>query len=111
MRTPKTQRPAARGGFECGPPRRSTTATPTWFHLDPNRTEGAGHASGGPGGVVAGRAMLTTEGTAGAKPRLYILHALDFLVRAFHALAPLETTKGTQTGAIYGLCQMILRIE
>jgi DNA polymerase-1 len=55
--------------------------------------------------------MLTVEGTAGAKPSLYIIDALNFLFRAFHALPPLKTTKGTQTGAIYGLCQMILRIE
>src|SRR5438552_5729694 len=48
---------------------------------------------------------------AGAKPSLYILDAMNFLFRAFHALPPLKTTKGTQTGAIYGLCQMILRIE
>jgi len=48
---------------------------------------------------------------ATGKPSLYILDAMNFLFRAFHALPPLKTTKGTQTGAIYGLCQMILRIE
>src|SRR5947207_7406182 len=48
---------------------------------------------------------------ATGKPSLYILDALNFLFRAFHALPPLKTTKGTQTGAIYGLCQMILKIE
>src|SRR5450631_3339909 len=46
-----------------------------------------------------------------AKPSLFIVDALNFLFRAFHALPPLTTTKGLQTGAIYGLCQMILRIE
>jgi DNA polymerase-1 len=45
------------------------------------------------------------------KPSLYIVDAYNFLFRAFHALPPLTTTKGLQTGAIYGLCQMILRIE
>jgi DNA polymerase-1 len=45
------------------------------------------------------------------KPSLYILDALNFLFRAFHALPPLKTTKGEQTGAIYGLCQMLLKIE
>jgi len=55
--------------------------------------------------------MLTLEGTAAAKPSLYIVDAMNFLFRAFHALPPLKTTKGTQTGAIYGLCQMILKIE
>ena len=55
--------------------------------------------------------MLTMEGTPEAKPSLYIIDAMNFLFRAFHALPPLKTTKGTQTGAIYGLCQMILRIE
>jgi DNA polymerase-1 len=48
---------------------------------------------------------------ASKKPSLYILDAMNFLFRAFHALPPLTTTKGVQTGAIYGLCQMILRIE
>ena len=45
------------------------------------------------------------------KPSLYIVDALNFLFRAFHALPPLTTTKGVQTGAVYGLCQMLLRIE
>jgi DNA polymerase-1 len=46
-----------------------------------------------------------------ARPSLYVLDAFNFLFRAFHALPPLKTTRGLQTGAIYGLCQMILRIE
>ena len=49
--------------------------------------------------------------TGAAKPSLYVVDALNFLFRAFHALPPLTTTKGVQTGAIYGLCQMLLRIE
>jgi DNA polymerase-1 len=48
---------------------------------------------------------------ASGKPTLYVLDALNFLFRAFHALPPLKTTKGDQTGAIYGLCQMLLKIE
>jgi DNA polymerase-1 len=52
-----------------------------------------------------------TDATPAVKPSLYILDAYNFLFRAFHALPPLTTTKGLQTGAIYGLCQMILRIE
>ena len=60
---------------------------------------------------AAARAMLTVEGTAPSKPSLYILDAMNFLFRAFHALPPLKTTQGKQTGAIYGLCQMMLRIE
>src|SRR6266540_745575 len=54
--------------------------------------------------------MTATIAPAG-KPSLYVLDAMNFLFRAFHALPPLHTTKGVQTGAIYGLCQMILRIE
>src|SRR5437870_3602238 len=42
---------------------------------------------------------------------LYILDALNFLFRAFHALPPLTTSKGIPTGAVYGLAQMIIRIE
>ncbi len=52
-----------------------------------------------------------SEATSSGKPSLFIVDALNFLFRAFHALPPLTTTKGLQTGAIYGLCQMILRIE
>jgi DNA polymerase-1 len=48
---------------------------------------------------------------ASTKPSLYIVDAMNFLFRAFHALPPLTTTKGVQTGAVYGLCQMLLRIE
>jgi len=48
---------------------------------------------------------------APSRPSLYVLDALNFLFRAFHALPPLTTTTGMQTGAIYGLCQMVLRIE
>jgi DNA polymerase I len=47
----------------------------------------------------------------GDKPSLYVLDAFNFLFRAFHALPPLITTKGIATGAVYGLCQMLLRIE
>jgi DNA polymerase I len=60
---------------------------------------------------VAAREMLTIDGTSAAKPSLYILDAMNFLFRAFHALPPLKTTQGKQTGAIYGLCQMMLKIE
>jgi DNA polymerase I len=49
--------------------------------------------------------------TPTGKPSLFIVDALNFLFRAFHALPPLTTTKGLQTGAIYGLCQMVMRIE
>ncbi len=51
------------------------------------------------------------DASVGGKPSLYIVDAMNFLFRAFHALPPLTTTQGVQTGAIYGLCQMILRIE
>jgi DNA polymerase-1 len=52
-----------------------------------------------------------SDATRSGKPSLFIVDALNFLFRAFHALPPLTTTKGMQTGAIYGLCQMIMRIE
>jgi len=42
---------------------------------------------------------------------LYIVDALNYLFRAFHALPPLTTVAGVPTGAVYGLCQMLLRIE
>jgi DNA polymerase I len=42
---------------------------------------------------------------------LFIVDALNFLFRAYHALPPLTTSKGLSTGAVYGLCQMLLRME
>jgi len=51
------------------------------------------------------------QGPTGDRPSLYIVDAMNFLFRAFHALPPLTTTKGIPTGAVYGLCQMLLRIE
>jgi DNA polymerase-1 len=46
-----------------------------------------------------------------AEDALYIVDALNYLFRAFHALPPLTTTKGQQTGAAYGMCQMLFRVE
>src|SRR5579863_6247536 len=62
-------------------------------------------------GVSASTSAATPTSTSAGKPSLFIVDALNFLFRAFHALPPLTTTKGLQTGAIYGLSQMILRIE
>ncbi len=45
------------------------------------------------------------------KPSLYVVDAFNFLFRAFHAMPPLVTSKGIPTGAVYGLCNMLLRIE
>ncbi len=54
---------------------------------------------------MSGSFLHTMDGT------LYIVDALNFLFRAFHALPPLSNSKGVPTGAVYGLCQMLLRIE
>jgi DNA polymerase-1 len=42
---------------------------------------------------------------------LFIVDALNYLFRAFHALPPLTTKAGQPTGAVYGFSQMLLRIE
>lgn len=42
---------------------------------------------------------------------LTIVDALNFVFRAFHALPPLVTSRGVPTGAVYGMCQMLLRVE
>jgi DNA polymerase-1 len=42
---------------------------------------------------------------------LFVVDALNYLFRAFHALPPLTTKAGQPTGAVYGFCQMLLRIE
>jgi DNA polymerase-1 len=45
------------------------------------------------------------------KGTLVIVDALNYLFRAFHALPPLTTKAGMPTGAVYGFCQMLLRID
>jgi DNA polymerase-1 len=42
---------------------------------------------------------------------LFVVDALNYLFRAFHALPGLTTKSGAPTGAVYGFCQMLLRIE
>ena len=42
---------------------------------------------------------------------LFVVDALNYLYRAFHALPPLTTKAGLPTGAVYGFCQMLLRID
>jgi DNA polymerase-1 len=41
---------------------------------------------------------------------LFVVDAMNYLYRAFHALPPLTTKAGLPTGAVYGFCQMLLRI-
>jgi DNA polymerase-1 len=42
---------------------------------------------------------------------LTIVDALNFVFRAYHALPPLTTARGLPTGAVYGLCSMLLKLE
>ena len=42
---------------------------------------------------------------------LVVVDALNYLFRAFHALPALTTKAGLPTGAVYGFCQMLLRID
>lgn len=54
---------------------------------------------------------MSSAAANAAKPTLYVVDAFNYLFRAFHALPPLTTTHGIQTGAVYGFSQMLLRIE
>jgi DNA polymerase I len=42
---------------------------------------------------------------------LFVVDALNYLFRAFHALPGFTTKAGMPTGAVYGFCQMLLRID
>ncbi|HEX7507480.1 MAG TPA: DNA polymerase I [Polyangia bacterium] len=42
---------------------------------------------------------------------LFVVDALNYLFRAFHALPGLTTKTGQPTGAVFGFCQMLLRID
>ena len=65
--------------------------------------------------AVDGTKIVTENPAPGtpapARPSLYVVDAFNFLFRAFHAMPPLMTSTGVSTGAVYGLCQMLLRIE
>ncbi|HET6146789.1 MAG TPA: DNA polymerase I [Polyangia bacterium] len=54
---------------------------------------------------------MSDSDTGARKPSLYIVDALNFIFRAFHALPPLTTTTGLNTNAVLGFAQMLLRIE
>ncbi|MBC8132557.1 MAG: hypothetical protein H7X95_06215, partial [Deltaproteobacteria bacterium] len=70
------------------------------------------HVAAAPAPAPAPTGLAPGEAKAGVeKASLYVVDAFNFLYRAFHALPPLVTSKGTPTGAVYGLCQMLLRIE
>jgi len=45
------------------------------------------------------------------KGTLVVVDALNYLFRAYHALPGLTTKAGLPTGAVYGFCQMLLRID
>jgi DNA polymerase I len=45
------------------------------------------------------------------KGTLVVVDALNYLFRAYHALPPLSTKAGVPTGAVYGFCQMLLRLH
>ncbi len=48
--------------------------------------------------------------TSGARPPLLLLDASGFLFRAYHALPPLTNPAGVPVGAVYGFCNMLLRL-
>jgi DNA polymerase-1 len=43
-------------------------------------------------------------------PHLYLVDGSGFIFRAFHALPPLTKSDGTPVGAVYGFCQMLMRL-
>ncbi|QQR68945.1 MAG: DNA polymerase I [Alphaproteobacteria bacterium] len=43
-------------------------------------------------------------------PTLWLLDASGFIYRAFHALPPLTRPDGTQVGAVFGFCSMLLKL-
>jgi DNA polymerase-1 len=44
------------------------------------------------------------------KPRLYLVDAHAYLHRAYHALPPLNNSKGEPVGALYGFARMLLQL-
>src|SRR3990167_1887366 len=48
--------------------------------------------------------------TMSNEKRLILIDGSSYLFRAYHALPPLTTSKGTPTGAIYGVMNMIKKL-
>jgi DNA polymerase-1 len=48
--------------------------------------------------------------TAEAKPPFILVDGSSYLYRAFHALPPLTNSKGDQTGAVYGVLNMLRKL-
>ena len=44
------------------------------------------------------------------KPHLYLIDGSGYIFRAFFALPPMTRSDGTPVGAVYGFCQMLLRL-
>jgi DNA polymerase-1 len=44
------------------------------------------------------------------KPPLILVDGSSYLFRAFHALPPLENSKGQPTGAVYGVINMLNKL-
>ena len=44
------------------------------------------------------------------KPRLYLVDAHAYLHRAYHALPPLNNSKGEPVGALYGFARALLQM-
>jgi DNA polymerase-1 len=42
--------------------------------------------------------------------KIYLIDGSGFIFRAFHALPPLKSPEGTPVGAVFGFCNMILRV-
>lgn len=46
-----------------------------------------------------------------SKKRLFLIDGYSYLFRAYHSLPPLTTPDGTPAGAIYGVCNMFLKLK
>ena len=42
--------------------------------------------------------------------KLYLVDGSGFIFRAFHALPPLKRPDGTPVGAVFGFCNMLIRL-
>ena len=45
-----------------------------------------------------------------SKPRLILVDGSGYIFRAYYALPPMNNSKGIPTNAVYGFCNMMLRL-
>ncbi|MFN4087575.1 MAG: DNA polymerase I [Alphaproteobacteria bacterium] len=62
------------------------------------------------GSAEAAAGGTETDGTAQARPTLWLIDGSGYIFRAFHALPPMTRPDGTPINAVFGFCSMVIKL-